>query len=137
MATLDEFIAEKTIEVENEKPLTANVNGVERELTDDEYDMLINDRATFAYNEQEYGWYDKRINAYKPLDKQLEMIYDDEINGTTNWKDHITQVKADFPKGSELPEETPDVVDVGEEVVEEEVVEEEAVEQEVASEESP
>ena len=111
MATLDDFIAEKTIEVENEKPLTANVNGVERELTDDEYDMLINDRATSAYNEQQYGWYDKRISAYKPLDKQLEMIYDDQINGTTNWVDHITQVKTDYPKVSELPAETPDVVD--------------------------
>tara|TARA_B100001939_G_scaffold199156_1_gene171213 strand:+ start:622 stop:1029 length:408 start_codon:yes stop_codon:yes gene_type:complete len=121
MATLDEFIAQKTIEVENEKPLTANVNGVERELTDEEYTDLINDRATHAFNEQEYGWYSKRIFNYKPLDKQLEMIYDDQIHGTTTWKDHITQIKTDFPKVSEIPEETPDVVDVLEDQVVEEI----------------
>jgi hypothetical protein len=39
-----------------------------------------------------------RHKAYKPIKEQLDMQYWDEINGTTIWKDHITQVKTDNPK---------------------------------------
>jgi len=36
--------------------------------------------------------------AYKPIEEQLDMQYKDAVNGTTTWKDHIAQVKADNPK---------------------------------------
>ena len=36
--------------------------------------------------------------AYKPIEEQLDMQYKDLVNGTTTWKDHIAQVKADNPK---------------------------------------
>nr|WMM95291.1 hypothetical protein MEP432_gp41 [Methylophilales phage MEP432] len=39
-----------------------------------------------------------RRKAYPSFDKQLEMMYDDQVNGTTTWVDAIAQVKADFPK---------------------------------------
>ena len=39
--------------------------------------------------------------AYKPIEEQLDMMYKDELNGTTTWKDHIAQVKSDNPKPSE------------------------------------
>ena len=39
-----------------------------------------------------------RHKAYLPIKQQLDLMYWDEINNTTNWKDHITQVKTDNPK---------------------------------------
>ena len=38
--------------------------------------------------------------AYKSIQEQLDMQYWDSVNGTTTWKDHIAQVKADNPKPS-------------------------------------
>ena len=37
MATLEELIVETTAEIEARKPLKANVNGVDRDFTDEEY----------------------------------------------------------------------------------------------------
>lgn len=48
-------------------------------------------RAAEAYKE-------KRKKAYGPIPDQLDMIYWDEVNGTTTWVDHISSIKAQFPK---------------------------------------
>ena len=37
---------------------------------------------------------------YLPLAQQLDMQYWDSVNGTTTWKDHVTAVKAKYPKTS-------------------------------------
>ena len=39
-----------------------------------------------------------RKNKYLSWDKQLEMIYKDQKNGTTTFKDHCDKVKTDNPK---------------------------------------
>tara|TARA_R100000231_G_scaffold134655_1_gene108425 strand:+ start:129 stop:434 length:306 start_codon:yes stop_codon:yes gene_type:complete len=39
-----------------------------------------------------------RQDAYGSIADQLDMQYWDNVNGTTTWKDHIAQVKADNPK---------------------------------------
>ena len=39
-----------------------------------------------------------RQDAYGSITDQLDMMYWDNVNGTTTWKDHIAQVKADNPK---------------------------------------
>jgi hypothetical protein len=39
-----------------------------------------------------------RIAAYGPIGDQLDEIYWDQVNGTTNWKDHVAAVKAANPK---------------------------------------
>ena len=39
-----------------------------------------------------------RMVGYGPLGDQLDMIYWDNINGTSVWQDHIAAVKAEFPK---------------------------------------
>ena len=39
-----------------------------------------------------------RKRAYPSLEKQLDMMYHDEVDGTTTWKDAIAKVKADNPK---------------------------------------
>jgi len=39
-----------------------------------------------------------RRTEYLSWDKQMEMIYKDQKNGTTTFKDHCDQVRADNPK---------------------------------------
>ena len=39
-----------------------------------------------------------RIEAYPTVEKQMDMQYEDAVNGTTTWKDAIAQVKTDNPK---------------------------------------
>ena len=104
MPTLDEFRTQAAAEIESEKPLNKNVNGVEMELSDDDYTQLIEDRANFYYNEQQYGYIRSRQEAYGSITDQLDMMYWDSVNGTTTWKDHIAQVKTEFPKVEDLPE---------------------------------
>tara|TARA_R100000808_G_C2122591_1_gene133564 strand:+ start:561 stop:866 length:306 start_codon:yes stop_codon:yes gene_type:complete len=40
----------------------------------------------------------KRRAAYGMIGEQLDMIYWDQVNGTTTFKDHIAKVKSDNPK---------------------------------------
>jgi hypothetical protein len=98
MATLEEIKAEVRTEVEAEKPLDKSVDGVISELTDDEYEQLITDRANDRFNIQENSWIENRLEAYGSWQQQMDMQYWDKVNDTTTWKDHIAQVKADNPK---------------------------------------
>jgi len=41
-----------------------------------------------------------RERAYPSLQEQFDMMYHDQVNGTTTWKDAITKVKTDNPKES-------------------------------------
>lgn len=40
----------------------------------------------------------KRRRAYAALSDQLDMIYHDQVDSTTTWRDHIAAVKAAHPK---------------------------------------
>jgi len=40
----------------------------------------------------------QRKIAYGSIADQLDMMYWDNVNGTTTWADHIAQVKSDNPK---------------------------------------
>lgn len=42
-----------------------------------------------------------RQRAYPSIEEQLDMMYKDQMNDTTTWKDAITKVKTDNPKASE------------------------------------
>jgi len=42
-----------------------------------------------------------RQRAYPSIEEQLDMMYHDQVNGTTTWQDAITKVKTDNPKASE------------------------------------
>jgi len=98
MATLEEFIAQVTTEVENEKPLMKAVGNDVIEFTDDDYSWVINNRANDLFWQQENGWIQARKDAYGSIENQLDMQYWDSVNGTTTWQDHIAQVKLDNPK---------------------------------------
>lgn len=41
---------------------------------------------------------EQRMAAYPSLSDQLDMIYWDKINGTTDWLDLISEIKAKYPK---------------------------------------
>ena len=53
--------------------------------------------AAVAYQKVKYK--DDRKKAYGDIGDQLDMIFKDQLNGTTIWKDHIESVKAAHPKG--------------------------------------
>lgn len=42
----------------------------------------------------------KRQIAYGEIGEQLDMLYKDQLNGTTNWRDHITNVKTTIESSS-------------------------------------
>ena len=45
-----------------------------------------------------------RALAYGPLGDQLDMMYRDQLNGTTTWKDHVANVKASTTAPTSIPE---------------------------------
>ena len=46
----------------------------------------------------ELTYIEKRLAEYPPVGDQLDMIYWDQINGTTTWKDMITAIKSKHNK---------------------------------------
>ena len=98
MATLEELTTEATAEIEAAKPLYKQVNNERLEFTDDDYAQAITDLANSKWQEQEFGYIQARQEAYGSIADQLDMMYWDNVNGTTTWKDHIAQVKSNNPK---------------------------------------
>jgi len=100
MATLEELTVVATQEIEDAKPMYAQVNNERREFTDAEYDQAIVDLANSKFDQQENGYKTARQEAYNSIQDQLDMQYWDSVNSTTTWADHIAQVKSDNPKPS-------------------------------------
>ena len=98
MATLEELTVIAQSEIEDAKPMYAQVNNERREFTDSEYDQAVIDLANSKFDQQENGYKTARQEAYASVQDQLDMQYWDAENGTTLWADHITKVKADNPK---------------------------------------
>jgi len=49
-----------------------------------------------------------RMIAYGGVGDQLDMMYKDQLNGTTTWKDHVANVKATTTKPGTIAEFVPD-----------------------------
>tara|TARA_Y100001937_G_C7112416_1_gene328361 strand:+ start:485 stop:787 length:303 start_codon:yes stop_codon:yes gene_type:complete len=98
MATKEELQLEADAEVEAAKPITKSVDGVTSELTEEEYAQHKIDIGNYKWEEQQFGYISARQSAYGSIANQLDMMYWDEVNGTTTWKDHIAKVKSDNPK---------------------------------------
>jgi len=98
MATLEELTTEATAEIEAAKPLYKQVNNERLEFTDADYAQAVTDLANSKWNDQQFGYIQARQEAYGSIADQLDMQYWDAVNGTTNWKDHVAQVKSDNPK---------------------------------------
>jgi len=98
MATLEELTVEATAEIEAAKPMYKQVNNERLEFTEADYEQAITDLANSKFDEQQYGYIEKRVEAYGALSEQMDMQFKDATNGTTTWVDHVAKVKADFPK---------------------------------------
>tara|TARA_R100001509_G_scaffold162050_1_gene132677 strand:- start:2192 stop:2500 length:309 start_codon:yes stop_codon:yes gene_type:complete len=98
--TIEQFRTEATSEIESAKPLYAQVNNERREFTDAEYDQAIEDLAQSKLDEQDNGYKIARQEAYPSIGDQLDMMYHDQVDGTTTWKDAIADIKSDNPKPS-------------------------------------
>ena len=61
---------------------------------------LDNEAAASAYQRSRTGEEGETDTIYLPIQEQLDLLYWDQMNGTTKWKDHITAVKTKYPKPS-------------------------------------
>ena len=100
MATQEELQALADQEIEDAKPLYKTTSEGRFEFNDDDYAQAKIDLGNSKWNEQQFGYIQARQEAYGSIADQLDMQYWDNVNGTTTWKDHIAQVKADNPKPS-------------------------------------
>ena len=79
-----DYIKEWNITSEKEKPTDAQLNALSSQAT-----ALENTAKIDA----------KRQTEYLSWQQQFEMIYKDQKNGTTTYKDHCDKVRSDNPKG--------------------------------------
>lgn len=77
------YIKEWNISSEKAKPTDSQLNAVSSQATALENNAKIDD---------------KRKTEYLSWQQQMEMIYKDQKNGTTTFKDHCDKVRSDNPK---------------------------------------
>ena len=68
------------------------------EITQPTDEAIATEQARLQSEYDAKDWERNRQSAYASIQDQLDMQYWDAVNGTTTWKDHITQVKSDNPK---------------------------------------
>ena len=98
MATKEQLQTLATQEIEDAKPINKSVNGIVSEFSDEDYAQAKTDLGNKKWNDQQFGYIEARQEAYLPIAEQLDMQYWDSVNGTTNWADHIAEVKSANPK---------------------------------------
>ena len=96
--TEQQALDQATQEIEVAKPLYKQVNNERLEFTDSDYEQAIEDRKNSLLHEYNFGYIQARQEAYGSIAEQLDMMYWDNVNGTSTWQDHIAQVKSDNPK---------------------------------------
>ena len=72
-----------------------NISSEKAKPTDDQLNALSS-QATALENTAKIDA--KRRTEYLPFEDQLEMIYKDQKNGTSTYKDHCDKVRSDNPK---------------------------------------
>jgi hypothetical protein len=101
MATLEEFQAECRSELQALRDgdgIFKQVNNERLPISDDDFEQMVVDCANSKFDNQENGYKTARQEAYGSIAEQLDMMYWDNVNGTSTWQDHIAQVKTDNPK---------------------------------------
>ena len=78
---LDETFYNEKVSIGENKPNWSQVSASIQEVKD-------------FWNSKSYA----RARLYPSISEQLDMMYHDQVDGTTTWKDAIAQVKADNPK---------------------------------------
>jgi len=79
---IEDFIQQATDEIEAQKPLIKDINGVVSELTDEEYTEKINNLAVILDDEAQNGYKVARQAAYPALAEQFDKLWHDINNGT-------------------------------------------------------
>ena len=82
------------------KSFSSNQNNERLEFSDADYAQAKVDLGNSKWEAQQFGYVQARQEAYGSIQDQLDMMYWDNVNSTTTWKDHIAQVKSDNPKPS-------------------------------------
>lgn len=68
-------------------------------------DWIMKDGA-FVERTKHTSYAIQRQVAYGPIGDQLDMLYKDQINGTTTFRDHVAAVKAANPAPADEPDNT-------------------------------
>lgn len=68
------------------------------ELPKPSEDQLQMDVIDYENYQSSISYISKRKNDYPDICTQFDMQYNDLMNGTTTWKDAITNVKQKYPK---------------------------------------
>jgi len=99
MATLEEFQAECRSELQALRDgdgIFKQVNNERLPISNDDFEQMVVDCANGKFNEQEFGYIQKRLEAYPAIGEQLDYIFH---NGLDAWKSDIIQpIKDQFPK---------------------------------------
>jgi len=98
MANFNNVLVYLTPEQEAEKD--AEIAAVEADRADYFANRKYKDdrvNGTFADGDELVDG-EKLTEGYLSIGDQLDMMYWDQINGTTNWRDHVAAVKAANPK---------------------------------------
>lgn len=76
------------------------VNGKKVFLSVAETTALEESWAEEVLTQEKIAWLKNRRGptGYKTIETQLDMLYNDKINNTTTWVDHVADVKTRYPK---------------------------------------
>ena len=95
---IEDFIQQATSEIEEQKPLNKDVNGVVSELTDEEYTQKINKLAAKLDDEAQNGWLKNRLEQYPSLEDCIHALLDGG-DTLTDLQAQRQAVKDAYPKG--------------------------------------
>ena len=99
---LGKEIAPDAVEDRDPASRTGSINGVSVYFTKAEEEARNKEEAAVAAEQADYEanhkYKDDRKAAYGDIGDQLDMMFHDLADGSTTWKDHIANVKADNPK---------------------------------------
>ena len=73
-----------------------NVKNTGKKILDLSSFITLYNLVEEEYDKSKYK--NERKNIYPSIEEQLDMIYWDMINGTTKWKDLISEIKNQYPK---------------------------------------
>jgi len=100
--TEEQALTQATQEIEEAKPMYAQVNNERREFTDTEYDQAIQDRKNSILYTYNNGYKQARLEAFLSLGDQLDQLYWDidagKLDKTGVWYKAIKKIKDDNPK---------------------------------------
>jgi len=94
---IEDFIEQATNEIEAQKPINKDVNGVVSEITDEEYTEKINILAAILDDEAQNGWLKNRLEEYPSLQDCIHALLDGG-DTLTDLQELRQAVKNKYPK---------------------------------------